>query len=263
MNDVPAFNPPCGPVTGWRDGDVLRATGIPYATADRFQPPASAPDRTEVRAATSPVPGLPAGSGTVPGRHPGHPLRRASRQRGLPAPLDHHPGRPCRRRADPCHGLAPRRVLHLRFRDLAIFDPKALVAENRVIVVSVTYRLGLFGYLATGTGRPANLGLLDQLEAFRWVQRNISAFGGDPERVTAFGQSAGGDAVAHLMATPEAPVAVPARHHPERAPGHYPGPGENERRHGRRSGNMSPKTPRRWTSLPLKGMFHRWPGSSG
>jgi para-nitrobenzyl esterase len=90
--------------------------------------------------------------------------------------------------------------------DLAIFDPKALVAENRVIVVSVTYRLGLFGYLATGTGRPANLGLLDQLEAFRWVQRNIGAFGGDPGNVTAFGQSAGGDAVAHLMATPVAPA---------------------------------------------------------
>ena len=68
---------------------------------------------------------------------------------------------------------------------LAIFDPKALVAENRVIVVSVTYRLGLFGYLATGTGRPANLGLLDQLEAFRWVQRNI--VGGDPGTATAFG----------------------------------------------------------------------------
>jgi para-nitrobenzyl esterase len=90
--------------------------------------------------------------------------------------------------------------------DLAIFDAKALVAENRVIVVSVTYRLGLFGYLAAGTGRPANLGLLDQLEAFRWVQRNISAFGGDPGNVTAFGQSAGGDAVAHLMATPDAPA---------------------------------------------------------
>jgi para-nitrobenzyl esterase len=47
--------------------------------------------------------------------------------------------------------------------------------------------------------------LLDQLEAFRWVRRNIAAFGGDPGRVTAFGQSAGGDAIAHLMATPEAP----------------------------------------------------------
>jgi para-nitrobenzyl esterase len=89
--------------------------------------------------------------------------------------------------------------------DLAIFDPAVLVAENRVIVVAVTYRLGLFGFLATRSGRPANLGLLDQLEAFRWVQRNIAAFGGDPGRVTAFGQSAGGDAIAHLMAAPEAP----------------------------------------------------------
>jgi para-nitrobenzyl esterase len=89
--------------------------------------------------------------------------------------------------------------------DLAIFDPARLVAENRVIAVSVTYRLGLFGFLATPAGRPGNLGLLDQLEAFRWVQRNIAAFGGDPGRVTAFGQSAGGDAIAHLMATPEAP----------------------------------------------------------
>jgi para-nitrobenzyl esterase len=89
--------------------------------------------------------------------------------------------------------------------DLAIFDPAVLVAENRVIVVAVTYRLGLFGFLATHSGRPANLGLLDQLEAFRWVQRNISAFGGDPGRVTAFGQSAGGDAIAHLMSSPEAP----------------------------------------------------------
>ena len=89
--------------------------------------------------------------------------------------------------------------------DLAIFDPAALVAENRVVVVSVTYRLGLFGFLATRSGRPGNLGLLDQLEAFRWVQRNIAAFGGDPGRVTAFGQSAGGDAIAHLMATAEAP----------------------------------------------------------
>jgi para-nitrobenzyl esterase len=64
--------------------------------------------------------------------------------------------------------------------DLAIFDPAVLVAETRVVVVSVTYRLGLFGFLATHSGRPGNLGLLDQLEAFRWVQRNVAAFGGDP-----------------------------------------------------------------------------------
>jgi para-nitrobenzyl esterase len=83
--------------------------------------------------------------------------------------------------------------------DAPIHDPAVLVRDERVVVVSVTYRLGLFGFLGSPDGRPANLGLLDQVEALRWVQRNIAAFGGDPTNVTAFGESAGADAVAHLM----------------------------------------------------------------
>ncbi|HSN35064.1 MAG TPA: carboxylesterase family protein [Arthrobacter sp.] len=205
MNVDPVFDPPCGPITGWRDGDVVRATGIPYATAGRFQPPVSAPDRTAVLAATSLSPACPQGPvpflddilGTRYGELPGsEDCQRLSIT--MPAGLgdgEHVPVMVWLHGGSYTSGSG----------DLAIFDPKALVAENRVIVVSVTYRLGLFGYLATGTGRPANLGLLDQLEAFRWVRRNIGAFGGNPENVTAFGQSAGGDAVAHLMATPEAP----------------------------------------------------------
>jgi para-nitrobenzyl esterase len=206
MNAEPAFSPPCGPVTGWRDGDVVRATGIPYATAARFQPPVPAPDWTEALAATSlspacpqaPVPFLDDILGTRYGELPGS---EDCQRLSITMPEDLHDGE-----------RVPVMVwLHggsytSGSGDLAIFDPRALVVENRVMVVSVTYRLGLFGYLATGSGRPANLGLLDQLEAFRWVQRNISAFGGDPGNVTAFGQSAGGDAVAHLMATPEAPA---------------------------------------------------------
>jgi len=206
MNAEPAFSPPCGPVAGWRDGDVLRATGIPYATAARFQPPVPAPDWTEALSATSPSPACPQAPvpflddilGTRYGELPGS---EDCQRLSVTLPNDLRDGE-----------RVPVMVwLHggsytSGSGDLAIFDPKALVAENRVIVVSVTYRLGLFGYLATGTGRPANLGLLDQLEAFRWVQRNIGAFGGDPDSVTAFGQSAGGDAVAHLMSTPEAPA---------------------------------------------------------
>ncbi|MET1063512.1 MAG: carboxylesterase family protein [Arthrobacter sp.] len=206
MNAAPAFAPPCGPVTGWRDGNVVRATGIPYATAGRFQPPAPAPVWTDAFPATSLSPACPQGPvpflddilGTRYGELPGsEDCQRLSIT--MPAGVT-------------ANDRVPVMVwLHggsytSGSGDLAIFDPTALVAENRVIVVSVTYRLGLFGYLATGTGRPANLGLLDQLEAFRWVQRNIGAFGGDPGRVTAFGQSAGGDAVAHLMATAEAPT---------------------------------------------------------
>jgi para-nitrobenzyl esterase len=68
-----------------------------------------------------------------------------------------------------------------------------LLASEGVVVVSVSYRLGVFGYLRD------NLGLLDQFVALRWVRDNIAAFGGDPSNVTAFGQSAGADSVYALM----------------------------------------------------------------
>ncbi|WP_329787443.1 carboxylesterase family protein [Lentzea sp. DG1S-22] len=70
-----------------------------------------------------------------------------------------------------------------------------LLASEGVVVVRVSYRLGVFGYLRD------NLGLLDQLTALRWVRDNIAAFGGDPANVTAFGQSAGADSVYALMLT--------------------------------------------------------------
>ncbi|WP_218148307.1 carboxylesterase family protein [Lentzea xinjiangensis] len=76
----------------------------------------------------------------------------------------------------------------------AKYDASLLAAEG-VVVVSVSYRLGVFGYLE------GNLGLLDQLVALRWVRDNITAFGGDPANVTAFGQSAGADSVYALMLT--------------------------------------------------------------
>lgn len=83
--------------------------------------------------------------------------------------------------------------------DDPMYNPAALVREQHIIVVTVTYRLGLFGYLGSEKSTSANLGLLDQIEALRWIKQNISSFGGNPENVTVFGQSAGGDAVAHLM----------------------------------------------------------------
>jgi para-nitrobenzyl esterase len=78
-----------------------------------------------------------------------------------------------------------------------------------VVLVTLNYRLGLIGYFA----HPAlsaesehdvsgNYGTLDQIAALRWVRENIAAFGGDPSNVTIFGESAGGESVAHMMTSP-------------------------------------------------------------
>ena len=80
--------------------------------------------------------------------------------------------------------------------------------DNDVVLVSVNYRLGPFGFLDlsalgdTSLARSRNLGLLDQLAALRWVRANIGAFGGDTANVTVFGESAGGSAVMRLVAMP-------------------------------------------------------------
>ncbi|MED0771048.1 carboxylesterase/lipase family protein [Bacillus siamensis] len=88
-----------------------------------------------------------------------------------------------------------------------IYDGSALAAEGDVIVVTLNYRLGPFGFLhlsSISDAYPGNIGLLDQIAALRWVKDNISAFGGDPDNVTVFGESAGGMSIASLMAMPDA-----------------------------------------------------------
>jgi para-nitrobenzyl esterase len=83
-----------------------------------------------------------------------------------------------------------------------LFDG-AILASDGVVAVTFNYRLGAegFGHFA---GAPANRGLLDQLAALRWVQDNIAALGGDPARVTVFGESAGAGCIAALMVAPSA-----------------------------------------------------------
>lgn len=83
-------------------------------------------------------------------------------------------------------------------------DGTRFSAEHGIVVVSVTYRLGVFGNLWLGDLDPAaaNFGIQDQQSALRWVQRNIEAFGGDPARVTVMGQSAGALSVAAHLASP-------------------------------------------------------------
>jgi len=88
------------------------------------------------------------------------------------------------------------------------FDGQEWGAKD-VVLVSINYRLGIFGFLAhpllsaeSPHGVSGNYGILDQIEALKWIKKNISQFGGDPNNVTIFGQSAGGGSVRTLCESP-------------------------------------------------------------
>ena len=83
------------------------------------------------------------------------------------------------------------------------YDARRIAADGDLVVVTLNYRVGMEGF-AHIEGAPANRGLLDQVAALVWVQDNIAAFGGDPDLVTVFGESAGAGSVASLLAMPRA-----------------------------------------------------------
>ncbi len=119
----------------------------------------------------------------------------------------------------PAHGAAARRpvIVYLYGGGFiggsgayALYDGAALAREG-VVVVNLNYRVGVLGFLAhpglaTESPRHAsgNYGLMDQIAALRWIHENIAAFGGDPARVTIFGESAGAVSVAMLLVSPRA-----------------------------------------------------------
>lgn len=91
----------------------------------------------------------------------------------------------------------------------ALYNGAQLARAGDAVVVTLNYRLGALGFLqpgeaAAGRGFVGNCGLRDQVAALKWVQGNIGAFGGDPGRVTIFGESAGAMSVSTLLAVPEA-----------------------------------------------------------
>lgn len=197
----PTVHTTYGPVQGVAAGDGAKYLGVRYAAAPtgtrRFRPPeppapwATAADATQFGSgcpqSASPF-GLPSSNEDclfvnvyTPSRGPLSVLRRD------PVMVWFHPGA-------------------FLYGEAARFDPSELVARG-VVVVTVNYRLGAFGFLAhpaltaeSANGSSGNYGIQDQQAALRWVRDNILRFGGDPNRVTIFGESAGGLSVhSHLI----------------------------------------------------------------
>lgn len=97
--------------------------------------------------------------------------------------------------------------------NVSLYDPAFLATRQPVVIVSFNYRVGVFGWFthpdlpggdASDADRSGNFGTLDIIAALRWVQQNIAAFGGDPGKVTIFGESAGGINVMSLLLCPQA-----------------------------------------------------------
>jgi len=206
---APVVDAPAGQIRGQGQGDLRVFRGIPYALppvgARRWRAPAPMPRWTGVRNADA------FGPACVQPQLG----RLSSIYAGDPMPV-----------SEDCLSLniwapagAQRAPVIVWIHGGALWsgssrDPLydgALLAGRGVIVVSINYRLGVLGWLAhPGLSRESpqrvsgNYGLLDQLEALRWVQRNIGAFGGDAANVTVAGESAGALSILYLMASPDA-----------------------------------------------------------
>lgn len=203
----PILNPPCGSVKGQFRKDIACFKGIPYARPPigklRFRAPEPLPPWAEVRECLTHGP--------------------SSLQMGgitLDAPGTYH----MEEKSEDCLYLniwTPAQTSTERYPVYVFIHGGAFatgsgsdliydglrMAQSGVVVVTINYRLGALGFLATRglleeSGMAGNYGILDQIQALRWVQENIEAFGGDPSQVTIGGQSAGAYSVTALMLSP-------------------------------------------------------------
>lgn len=198
MNAV--VNTRSGKVRGSVVGGVNRFKGIPYAAApfgaNRLRPPRTAEPWSGVRDALAYGPKAP--------------------QLPYPPPVDALlpelavSGEDCLNlniwSADlgsarqPVMVWIPGGVFEFGTAAMAVYDGSRF-ARDGIVCVTINYRVGAEGFLCLGDG-DSNLGLLDQVAALEWAQENIAAFGGDPDNVTIFGESAGGMSVGTLLSMP-------------------------------------------------------------
>jgi para-nitrobenzyl esterase len=204
----PTVKAPAGTVEGRMEGELRVFEGIPFALppvgAARWKPPAPMPRWTGVRRATEFGPACFQPKPQLSNIYAGNPMPMSEDCLTLNiwAPRD-------ARNAPVFFWIYGGALTGGASRD-PLYDG-ARIADRGIVVVSINYRLGVLGWMAhpelskeSPLDVSGNYGLLDQIEALRWVQRNIRAFGGDPSNVTIAGESAGGLSVMYLMASPPA-----------------------------------------------------------
>lgn len=200
MQTEVVFHTPIGTIIGEKEEGVIRVLGIPYAQAKRYEKPTPANPFTETFHADSLSVAAPQLSSPVLEKVLGVDILQSLRmdenclQLSMAIPENFSVDQ-----AFPVMIWIYGGSYSSGAGDAVVYNPKLLVQEQNVIVVNINYRLGVLGFLGGFENRPANLGLLDMAEAVRWVKNNIASFGGDVDNITLFGQSAGGDAIAHLI----------------------------------------------------------------
>lgn len=201
-------NAPAGQMKGGTEGGVSVFKGIPYALppvgARRWTPPAPMPRWPGVREATEFGPACPQPKPQLSNIYAGNPLPMSEDCLTLNiwAPKGAH-------RAPVFFWIHGGALTGGSGRE-SMYDG-AKTAARGIVVVTINFREGVLGYLAhpelskeSPLGISGNYGLLDQIEALRWVQRNIGVFGGDPANVTIAGESSGALSVMYLLASPNA-----------------------------------------------------------
>ncbi len=198
-----------GPVRGSDDGRARAWKGIPYAAPPigdlRFRAPEPPQRWTEVADATSFGPACPQPSFPNMPLDLGAPRGEDCLRLNVWASPDTRPGD-----EKPVMVWLHGGAYVLGSASQPLYDGRRLAGSGDVVVVTVNYRLGPLGFLdlsSLNTARrrfDSNVGLRDVLAALTWVRANIAAFGGDPRRVTLFGESAGAGIVTTLLASPAA-----------------------------------------------------------
>src|SRR5581483_2788739 len=199
-----------GKVQGLEKDGVVQFRGIRYATAERFRPPQGAEPWNDVYDATAfrpIVPQNPSGLESMLGKSEATPMDENALYLNVFTPAVDDRARPV---MVWIHGGA----FTAGAGSIPWYSGSNLAKRGDVVVVTINYRLGAFGFLHLDSllgdefAGSANNGIRDQVAAITWVRENIASFGGDPDNITLFGESAGGMSIATLLGVPGVPALI-------------------------------------------------------